>query len=77
MWGGDERWGNQVIMKLKTNVISAATEKKQCVNVFLLSEACLTAYSRGWVQHCGMTLVPESFFIYVLIKSTDIQSARV
>ena len=51
MRGGE---GDEGITKLKTNVISAATERKQCL---LLDEACLAACSRGWVQHCRMTLL--------------------
>ena len=37
------------ITKLKTNVISAAAEKKQCL---LLGEVCLAACSGEWVQYC-------------------------
>ena len=45
-WG--RGWGerDEGITKLKTNVISAATEGKQCL---LFGEACLAACSRGWV----------------------------
>ena len=43
---------------MKTNVISAATERKKCL---LLGEACLAACSRGWVQHCLMTLLLNVF----------------
>ena len=39
---------------METNVISTGTERKQCL---LLSNACLAASSRGWVQHRGMTLL--------------------
>ena len=42
------------ITKLKTNVISAAAERKQYL---LLSEACLAACSGGWVQPYRMTLL--------------------
>ena len=45
--------------KLKTNVISADAEKKQCL---LLGEACLAACSKGWVPPCGMTLLLNVFF---------------
>ena len=44
--GGEEGRGNDGITKLKTNVISDATKKKQCL---LLGEACLAACSRGLV----------------------------
>ena len=47
--GGRRGGGDEGITKLKTNVISAAAERKQCL---LLGEACLAACSRGWVQHC-------------------------
>ena len=59
-WGG----GDKEITQLKTNVISAATEKKQSL---LLGEACLKA-SRGWVLHCEMTLL-LNIFSCVLVKS--------
>ena len=49
------------ITKLKTNVISAVALKKQCL---LLCEACLAACSRGWVQHCRMTLLLNIFSLY-------------
>ena len=52
-WGGDDG-----ITKLKTNVIAAVAESKQCL---LLGEACLAACSRGWVQHCRMTLLLNIF----------------
>ena len=42
--GGRRGGGDEGITKLKTNVISAAAEKKQC---HLLPEACLAACSRG------------------------------
>lgn len=51
--GGDEGRGDEEITKLKTNVISAATEEMQCL---LLGEACLAVCSRGWLQHYGMIL---------------------
>lgn len=56
--------------KLKTNVISAAAEKKQCL---LHGEASLTACSRGLVQY---DLVPYHFFACVLARSRYTQSAR-
>ena len=46
------------ITKLKTNVISAAAERKQCLS---LGEAYLAACSKGWVRHCGMTLLLNVF----------------
>ena len=70
MRGGE---GDEGITKLKTNVISAATERKQCL---LLGEACLAACSRGWVQHCVMTLLQSVFFICVLAKPRDTQSVQ-
>ena len=69
-WGGGDEKGDEgkwmgvgggwdeEIPKLKTNVISAASEKKQCL---LFAEACLAACSRWWVQHCGMTLLLNVF----------------
>ena len=42
-WGKGRGEGDEGITKLKTNVISAAAEKKQCL---LLGEACLAACSR-------------------------------
>ena len=45
------RGGDAGITTLKTTVISAGAA---CL---LPGEACLTACSRGWVQHCGMTLL--------------------
>ena len=51
--GRERGEGCEGITKLKTNMISAAAERKQYI---LLSEACLAACSRGWVLHCGMTL---------------------
>ena len=54
-WGGGDDEG---ITKLKTSVISAAAERKQCL---LLGGACLATCSRGWVQHCGMTLLLNVF----------------
>ena len=53
MWDGDEG-----ITNLKTNVISSAAKRKQCL---LLGEACLAACCRGWAQHCGMTLLLKVF----------------
>ena len=44
------------------HVISAAVERKQC---FLLNEAYLAACSRGWVQHCGITLRLNLFFVFL------------
>ena len=64
--------GEEGITKLKTNVISVATKRKQCL---LLGEACLAACSRGLVQHCGMTLL-LNVFVRVLAKSRDAQSAQ-
>ena len=61
--------GNEGITKLKTNVISAAAERKQCLFIlfyFLLSEVCLAACSRGWVKHCGMTLLLNIFVLFGL-----------
>ena len=60
------------ITKLKTNVMSAANEKKR---FFWLGEACLAACSRGWVQHCGMTQLLNDL-AYVLAKVRDAQSAQ-
>ena len=57
-WGRERGEGDDGITKLKTNAISAAAERKQCL---LLGEACLAAGSRGWVQHCGMTLLLNVF----------------
>ena len=75
--------GNEGITKLKTNVISAAAERKQCLFIlfyFLLSEVCLAACSRGWAKHCGMTLLLNIFvlfcFVWVLAKYRDAQSAN-
>ena len=57
--GGRERGkGDEGIVNLKTNVISAAAERKQCLS---LGEACQAACSRGWVQHYGMTLLLNVF----------------
>ena len=39
--------GDEGITKLKTNVIQAAAEGKQCLS---LGKACLAACSRKWVQ---------------------------
>ena len=50
---------------MKTNVISAAVKKKQCL---LLGEACLAACSRGWVQHCGRTLLLN---VFLFVFSAD------
>ena len=44
---GMRRW------QIGENKISAASEKKQCLLNF---GVCLVTCSRGWVQHCGMTL---------------------
>ena len=49
-WGRE--WGEG--MQGSQSVISAGAERNECL---LLGEACLTACSRGWVQHCGMTLL--------------------
>ena len=38
-------------------------EDEQCL---LLGEACLAACSRGWVQHCGMTLLLNFIFLPLL-----------
>ena len=48
------------ITKLKTNVISAVDKKKQCL---LLDETCLAACSKGWMQHCRMTLLLNVFHL--------------
>ena len=69
---GDQWWVGEGITKLKTNVISAAAERKRCL---LLGKVCLAACSRGWVQHCGMTL-PLNVFVCVLTKSRDVQSVQ-
>ena len=63
-WGGggdiwrqgeeDAENGMRITM-LKTNVFSAAAEKKQCL---ILSEACLVACSWGWMRN---VLAPERF----------------
>ena len=71
--GEGVREGDEGITKLKTNLISAAAERKQCL---LLGEACLAACSRGWVQHCGMTLLLNFVFVCVLARSSDTQSTR-
>ena len=55
MWRGGIKWG---ITELRTKVSSAATEQNHCL---LLGEACLAAYSRARVQHCGMTLLLNFF----------------
>ena len=71
--------GNEGITKLKTNVISAAAERKQCLFIlfyFLLSEVCLAACSRGWVKHCGMTLLLNIFVLFCL-GSRQIQRCSV
>ena len=39
-------------------MISAAAQKTQCL---LLGGVCLAACSRGWVQHCRMTLCLSAF----------------
>ena len=44
--GRERGEGDEGITKLKTNVLSAAAEREQCL---LLGEACLAACSRGWV----------------------------
>ena len=43
-WGRERGEEGEGITKLKTNVISAAAERKPCI---LLGEACLAACSRG------------------------------
>ena len=70
-WGRERGEGDDGITKLKTNVISLAAKRKQCL---LLGEACLEACSRGWMQHCRLTLLLTVFC--VLAKSTDAQSAQ-
>ena len=69
--GGDD----EGITKLKTSVISAAAERKQCL---LLGGACLATCSRGWVQHCGMTLLLNvySFFICLSVFSPNRRSGK-
>ena len=77
---GDDKWrktwgrgwgeGDEKITKLKTNVISAVALKKQCL---LLCEACLAACSRGWVQHCRMTLL-LNFFLFVFLPNPEMLS---
>ena len=57
-WGRERGEGDEGITKLKTNVNPTAAERKQCL---LLGEACLAACSRGWLQHCGMTLLLNVF----------------
>ena len=49
--GRERGEGDEGITKLKTNVISAAAERKPCL---VLGESCLAVCSRGWVQHCAM-----------------------
>ena len=67
MTGGDEgrgmRGGDEGVTQLKTKVISAAAQRKQCL---LLGEACLAACSRGWVQGASRNdLAPErSLFVF-------------
>ena len=56
--------------KLKTNVISADVERKQCLP---LGEACLAACSKGWVRHRGMTLLLNGF----CLSSRQIQRCSV
>ena len=65
MSGGDDRWRMGGFIELKTNVISAAARKKQCL---LLVEACLAACSRGWVLNCGVTLL-LNIFLFVFHQS--------
>ena len=43
---------------------------------FLLSEVCLAACSRGWVKHCGMTLLLNIFVLFCL-GSRQIQRCSV
>ena len=72
MGGGGKREGDEGITKLKTSVISAAAERKQCL---LLGKAYLPACSRGWVQHCRMTLL-LNVFVCVLARSRNAGSAQ-
>ena len=61
------------VTKLKTNVNSAATEKKQC-----LGEACLAAWNqegRGSTAECGMTSL-LNVCDCVLAKSRDAQYSQ-
>ena len=57
-WERERGEGDEGIKQLKTNVISAAAERKQCL---LLGEACLTACSRGLVQHRRMAMLVNVF----------------
>ena len=61
--GEGKRGEDEGITKLKTNVISAAAERKQCL---LLGEACLAACSRGWVKYHGITLPLNVFCLCML-----------
>ena len=70
-WGRERGEGDEGITKLKI-VISAAAERKQCL---LLGEACLAACSRGWEQHCGMTL-PLNVYCLCSRQTRDNQSAQ-
>ena len=54
-WRGGGRW---LTKELKTNMISAAVEKTPCLLPF---GACLATCSRGWAQHCAMTLRLSAF----------------
>ena len=62
--------GDEGITKLKTNLISAAAKKKQCL---LLGEVCLAAWSRGWVQHCG-TILLLNVFCFVFSPNPEMLS---
>ena len=55
---GTKRWVRGWEDHKVENVISAATKRRQCL---LLGGGCLAACSRGWVQHCRMTLLLNVF----------------
>ena len=56
-WGWGDRWVSE---ELKTNMISPAAEKTQCL---LLCGLCLAACSRRWAQHwpCAWLLFVRAF----------------
>ena len=69
-WGRERGEVDEGMTKLKTNVISAATERKQRLS---LGEACLAACSKRWVQHCGMTL-RLNVFLFVFKSNLEMLS---
>ena len=70
--GEGNRGGGEGITKFDTNVTPAAAESKQYL---LLGETCLAACSRGWVQHCGMTLHSRSS-LHICVPSSFICSGN-